>query len=99
MSPRSTSNDHSVSKPQTRCRYLTRLTQLSIAKPKDVNDASQISIHAATDYLSELMLEDKKIIDMIDGLSSELQVPAFDQAHIGQISSRHSGFTTKVLET
>jgi len=49
--------------------------------------------------LSELMLEDKKIIDMIDGLSSELQVPAFDQAHIGQTSSRHSGLTTKVLET
>ena len=35
---------------------------------------------------------------MIGGLFSELQVPAFDQVHIRQTSSRHSGFIPKGLE-
>ena len=84
---------------QMRSMYLTRLTQSSIAKPKAVNGASQLTTHVATDWLSDLTLEDKEIINMIDGLFSELQVPAFDQARIRQKSSRHSGFIPKDLET
>ena len=79
--------------------YFIRLTQSSIARPKAVNGTSQFTTHVATDWLLDLTLEDKKIINMIDGLFSELQVPAFDQAHIRQESSRHSGFIPKDLET
>lgn len=79
--------------------FLTTLTQSSIARPNAVNGASQFTTHVATDWLSDLTLEDKKIINMIDGLFSELQVPAFDQARVRQKSSRQSGFIPKDLET
>lgn len=45
-------------------------------------------------------MESREIIDMIDGLFSELQVPDLDQAHIQRMNytpSRHIAFMFKAI--